>query len=70
MNSDKVITLSPYGGVDTCQSIGVGLIQQFQWQYGYETHDLTSIPAMDYLKYKVNEIEYLLLPFYFKKSTC
>ena len=67
MNSDEVITLSPYGGVDTCQSIGVGLIQQFQWQYGYETHDLASIPATDYLKYKANEIENLLLPFYLKK---
>jgi len=68
MNSDEVITLSPYyGEVDTCQSVGAGLIQQFQRQCGYEIHDMASIPAIDYLKYKANEIENLLLPFYLKK---
>ena len=53
MNSDEVITLSPYyGEVDTCQSVSAGLIQQFQRQFGYKIHSIASIPATDCLKLK------------------
>ena len=67
MNSDEVITLSPYGELDTCQSVSVGLIEQFQRQCGYEMHHIVSLSATDYLEYKANEIENLWLPFYFKE---
>ena len=66
MNSNETLTLSPYGsgGLNTAQSVREGLTLTFQKSYG--VHDPSSLTAMDYLKYKLNEIENVELPFILK----
>ena len=46
-------------------SVGDGLTLTFQQSYG--VHDPSSLTAMDYLKYKLSEIENVELPYYLKK---
>ena len=45
-------------------SVTGGLSLTFQQSYG--VHDLSSLTAMDYLKYKLSEIEIVMLPCYLK----
>ena len=67
MNSNEILTLSPFvgSGLNTEQSVNEGLILTFQQSYG--VHDPSSLPAMDYLKFKLSEIENVLLPYYLKR---
>ena len=64
MNSNE--TLSPFGGGgwNTARSVIEGIRLTFQQSYG--VHDLSSLTAMDYLKYKLSEIENVELPYYLK----
>ena len=57
MNSNEIVTLSPFSssGLNTVQSISEGLALTFQQSYG--VHDPSSLTAMDYLKYKLSQIE-------------
>ena len=66
MNSNETLTLSPFGsGLNTAQSVEEGLTLTFQKSYGVD--DPSSLTAMDYLKYKLSEIENVVLPFILKK---
>ena len=64
MDSKERLTLSPYGGLNTSSSVKKGLTLTFQQSYG--VHDPSSLTAMDYLKYKLSEIENVLLPYCLK----
>ena len=64
MESQQVINLSPFGGLNTWLSVGEGLTLAFQQSYG--VNDLSSLTAVDYLNYKLSEIENDLLPSYLK----
>ena len=64
MDSKEVMTLSPAGGLGTTASVGIALRVQFLKCSG--KHDTSSLCASDYLKYKLNEIENLTLPYYIK----
>ena len=66
MNSNVILTLSPFGsgGLNTAQSVDEGLSLTFQQSYG--VHNPSSLTAMDYLKYKLSEIENVMLPSYLK----
>ena len=64
IDCEEVAVLSPFGALKTSHSVADGLILTFQQSYG--VHDPSSLTAVDYLKYKLNEIEIVLLPFYFK----
>ena len=66
MNSNETVTLSPFGGgLNTAQSVSDGLLLTFQQSYG--VHDPSSLTAVDYLKYKLSEIENDMLPHYLKR---
>ena len=52
IDSEEVYTLSPYG---PGASVGKELRLIFQQSYG--VHDSSSLTAVDYLKYKLSEIE-------------
>ena len=60
MDSEEAYDLSPYGGLNTYNSVNEGLTLTFQQSYG--VHDLSSLTAMGYMKYKLYEIENDLLP--------
>ena len=65
VDSKEAYGLSPYGKkLNTAQSVGEGLRLTFQQSYG--VHDPSSLTAMDYLKYKLSEIENGLLPYHLK----
>ena len=66
MNANEIFTLSPFGsgGLNTAQSVSKGLRLTFQQSYG--VHDPSSLTAMDYLKYRLSEIENVVLPCYLK----
>ena len=65
MNSNEIVTHSPFfSGLNTAQSVREGLLLTFQQLYG--VHDLSSLTAMDYLKYRLSEIENVVLPCYLK----
>ena len=65
MDSEEVRTLTPFGGVlNTARSVRSGLWLAFQQSYGVQ--DPSSLPAVDYLKFKLSEIENNLLPFFLK----
>ena len=66
MNSNEIIALSPFSssGLNTAQSVDEGLTLTFHQSYG--VHDPSSLTAMDYLKYKLSEIENSVLPFILK----
>ena len=64
MDSDEMVNLSPHGALNTTCSINNGLTLTFQQSYG--VYDLSSLTAVDYLKYKLSEIENVELPFYLK----
>ena len=60
MDSNEVLTLLPHGKLNTWASIIDGLSSTFQQSYG--VHDLSSLTVVDYLKYKLNDIENDKLP--------
>ena len=66
MNSNEIITLTPFNslGLNTALSVNVGLSLTFQQSYG--VHDPSSLTTMDYLKYRLSEIENYVLPYYLK----
>ena len=64
MDSNETLTLSPYGGLNTSLSVSQGLRLAFLQSYG--VHDPSSLTAMDYLKYRLSEIENVMLPHYLK----
>ena len=64
MDSKETVTLSPYGELNTSSSVDEGLALTFKQSYG--VHDPSSLTPMDYLKYKLSEIENGLLPHYLK----
>ena len=59
MNSNELLTLPPFG-LNTAESVKEELTLIFQQLYG--VHDPSSLTAMDYLKYKLSQIENDLLP--------
>ena len=59
IDSKEVDVLSPF---NTLSTVKAGLILTFQQSYG--VHDLSSLTAVDYLKYKLSEIENIKLPLY------
>ena len=66
MDYNEVYVLSPFVGKSNArQSVVTGLTLTFQQSYGI--HDPSSLTAMDYLKYRLSEIENRMLPFYLKK---
>ena len=69
MNSREVITLSPLSGkLDAGISVSAQLRLAFQQSYGIrDMHDLSSMTPVDYLKYKLSEIENHLLPYSLKR---
>ena len=61
MDSNEAMNLSPVGGnFDTVHTVNEELL--FSMQKSYGVHDPVSLPAVDYLKYRWNEIEKYLLP--------
>ena len=61
MDSNEMLTLLPDGKLNTwASSIIDGLSSAFQQSYG--VHDLSSLTVVDYLKYKLNDIEYNIFP--------
>jgi len=59
MDSIEVLTLTPYGLLGTARQIKQELSKEFLRCYGI--HDVSSLPAIDYLQYKLIRIEYDLL---------
>ena len=64
IDSEEVCALSPFGTLNTASSVSEGLALTFQQSYG--VHDPLSLTAVDYLKYKLSEIENVALPYYLK----
>ena len=62
MDSNEVSNL---WSVINVNSVAEGLGLTFQQSYG--VHDPSSLTAMDYLKYKLSEIENVLLPYHLKR---
>ena len=67
MNSNEILTLSPFSsvGLNTAQSVNEGLTLTFQQSYG--VHDPSSLTAINYLKYRLSEIENVVLPCYLQR---
>ena len=61
MDSNEVLTLSPH-----CRELNTGLsvidVLSLTFQQSYGVHDLSSLTVVDYLKYKLNDIENQKLP--------
>ena len=55
IDSKEVAALSPFGALNTYGSVNDGLILAFRQSDG--VHDSSSLTAVDYLKYKLSEIE-------------
>ena len=56
IDSEEALALSPFGTLNTADSVNEGLTLTFQQLYG--VHDPSSLTAVNYLKYKLSEIEY------------
>ena len=61
MESEELISLSPYGRLNTHGTVLYELRRQFHLLHG------SSLSVTEYLKYRLNEIENVLLPCYFKQ---
>ena len=71
MDSNEMITLSPISsvGLNTYQSVNEKLETIFHLSYGI--HDPSSLTTVDFLKYTLNHIENLKLPWFLKSiSMC
>ena len=65
MDSNEVRTLSPVGGkLNTAASVSTGLALTFQQSHG--VRDPSLLTVVDYLEYKLSEIQNGVLPFYQK----
>ena len=64
MSSGDVFNLSPIIKLNTAQSVRNRLRSIFLQSYG--VHDPSSLTVVDYLKYKLNEIDNDTIPFYLK----
>ena len=65
MDSNEVYDVSPHGEkLNTAESVAKGLALTFKQSYGI--HDPSSLTVMDYLKYKLSEIENSSLLVYLK----
>ena len=65
IDTNEITDISPlFGKLNTAQSVSAELGLVFQQSYGI--HDPSSLTTMDYLKYKLNEIENVVLPSYLK----
>ena len=64
MDGEEVTNLSPFGELRNSTLVSDTLILTFQQSYG--VHDPSSLTAMDYLKYKLSEIENFELPYFLK----
>ena len=64
IDGEEVTTLSPFGKLNTSESVYEGLALTFRQSYG--VHDPSSLTAVDYLKYRLSQIENFLLPYYLK----
>ena len=64
IDSEEVATLSPFGTLNTALSVEKGLTLTFQQSYG--VNDLSSLTAVDCLKYNLSKIENVMLPYYLK----
>ena len=63
MDNMEVDTFSPVGGkLNTIQSVQRALLQNFPQLYG--VHNPSTLADMDYLKYKLSQIENLVLPYF------
>ena len=61
IESIEACTLSPHGGkLNTAESVSKRLLLSFQQSYGI--HDSSSLTVVEFLKYKLSEIEYDILP--------
>ena len=65
MDSSEAFALSPNFGMRTADSVSKGLRAAFQESYGVQ--DISLLTSVDYLKYKVSEIENDALPYHLKK---
>ena len=65
IDGEEVVNLSPYGRSGTSQLVTKGLLSAFNQSYG--VHDLSSLSAMDYLKYRLNVVENIIIPDHLKK---
>ena len=65
IDSEEVINLSPCGRLGTSQLVRKGLLSAFNQSYG--VYDLSSLKAMDYLKYRLNVVESIIIPDHLKK---
>ena len=65
MESDDVQRLSPFGELDTCRAVKDGLVQQFQ--SSYKIHDTRLLSDVEYLYFRVNEIEFQSLPYHIQQ---
>ena len=64
MDSNEAFTLSPVGGLNTAQSVCTRLSKISLQSYGVD--DYSSLTPANYIKYKLSEIENVVLPFYLK----
>ena len=60
IESNEVNILSPFHGFGTYKSVAKGLFEQFQRRSG--EYNVSSLCSRDYLKYKLREIENVILP--------
>ena len=65
MDSSEAFALSPNFGMRTADLVSKGLRAAFQESYGVQ--DISLLTPVDYLKYKVSEIENDALPYHLKK---
>ena len=65
MDSIEIHALAPFGGkLNTAQSVADGLMVTFQQSCGI--HDPSSLTSVDYLKYRLSDIENVMLPLHLK----
>ena len=60
MDSKEFLAHSPSGKLNTADSVREGLVSTFKQSYG--VNDLSSLTAVDYLKYTLSKIENVWLP--------
>ena len=67
VRSDQVANLSPFGVLHTSNSVGEKLVSVFKVSYGIQ--DLSSLTPKEYLKYALQQTEYVHIPFHLKRIT-
>ena len=64
IDSEEVNALSPVGALNTASTIRIGLLFTFQQLYG--VHKVSSLTAVNYLRYLLSEIENVNIPLFLK----